>query len=178
MSIFFSTLKFSAAITLAATNFLLSDQSVNAKNSCILTMKDDAICGKNTSKKTGAQLSKQNSDLAVELKECARSNDTNVICEFTITNKGERRSLDIYSLFSEIIDSTGKTHKALYTQLGSSAGVLGASLYEAEPDIAYAASLTFKDVPGKINKIQLLTIGAKLGSQNLSVKIRNISIAS
>ncbi len=77
-----------------------------------------------------------------------------------------------------MIDSTGKTHKALYTQLGSSAGVLGASLYEAEPDIAYAASLTFKDVPGKINKIQLLTIGAKLGSQSMSVKIKNISIAS
>jgi hypothetical protein len=76
-----------------------------------------------------------------------------------------------------MIDSNGNSHKALHAELGSRSGVLGASLYEAQTDIAYAASLTFKNVPQEINKAQLLIISSKLGAVNLETKFRNISFS-
>jgi hypothetical protein len=117
-------------------------------------------------------------NLLVELKRCSRQDDTNIVCEFILTNKGERISLDLYSLFSTMIDSNGQSHKALYSQVGSSGGILGASLYEAEPDIAYASSLTFKDIPQSIKKVQLLTIGAQLNYKSARIKFRNIQLSN
>jgi hypothetical protein len=184
MNIFVNSLKITAVIALTATNLSLFDRSASAERGCIVTDEGNTICGNTTPKKTNKQPSQSTGskkvvgDLIVELKGCSRQDDTNIVCEFTLTNKGERRSLDLYSLFSAMIDSRGKSHQALYSQLGSSGGVLGASLYEAEPGIGYAASLTFKDIPQSVNKVQLLTIGAKLNYASGRIQFRNIPISN
>jgi hypothetical protein len=184
MNTFFTNLKFIAVITLTAANLSLFDRSARAERGCVVTDEGATICGNTTPKKSKKQPSQSTEskkvvgDLLVELKRCSRQDDTNIVCEFTLTNKGERRSLDLYSLFSAMIDSSGKSHQALYSQLGSSSGVLGASLYEAEPDISYAASLTFKDIPQSVNKVQLLTIGAKLNYASRRIQFRNIPVSN
>jgi hypothetical protein len=184
MNIFFNTLKFTAVIVLAATNLCLFDRAATAERGCIVTEEGATICGNTTPKKGNKQPSQSTGskkvvgDLLIELKGCSRQDDTNIVCQFTLTNKGERRSLDLYSLFSAMIDSNGQSHKALYSQLGSSGGVLGASLYEAEPDIAYASSLTFKDIPQSVNRVQLLTIGAQLHYKSARIQFRNIQLSN
>lgn len=185
MNIFFTTLKFSAILALTTTNLFLFDRSARAEQGCVVTEEGATICGSTTPKKNKKQPSQSNgsrkmvsNNLLVELQGCSRQDDTNIVCEFSITNKGERRSIDIFSLYSNMIDSSGKAHKPLYTGLGSGGGVLGASISEAEPDIAYAASLTFKYVPQSINKAQLLTVGGKLGSSYTQVQFRNIPFSN
>ena len=173
-----------AVITLTATNLSLFERSAVAERSCITTDEGTTVCGNTAPKKNKKQPSQSNGskklvgNLLVELKRCSRQDDTNIVCEFTLTNKGERRSLDLYSLFSAMIDSSGQSHQALYSRLGSSGGVLGASLYEAEPDIDYAASLTFKDVPQSVNTVQLLTIGAQINYASRRIQFRNIPISN
>lgn len=186
MNIFFTTLKFSAILALTTTNLFLFDRSASAEQGCVITEEGATICGSTTPKKSKKQPSQNTSsnktivanNLLVELQRCSRQDDTNIVCEFILTNKGERRSLDLYSLFSAMIDSNGQSHKALYSRVGSSGGILGASLYEAEPDIAYASSLTFKDIPQSVNKVQLLTIGAQLNYQSARIQFRNIQLSN
>jgi hypothetical protein len=186
MNIFFNSLRFSAVIlTLTATNLSLFDRSASAERGCIVTDEGATICGNTTPKKSNKQPSQSSgskkiatNNLLVELKGCSRQDDTNIVCEFTITNKGERGSLDLYSLFSNMIDSNGSNHKPLYSQLGSSGGVLGASMYEAEPGIAYAASLTFKNIPQSANKAQLLTVGAQINYRSARIQFRNIQFSN
>jgi hypothetical protein len=185
MNIFFTSLKFIAIVALTATNLSLFDRPASAERGCIVTDEGSTICGNTTPKKSKQQPSQSTgsktvatNNLLVELKGCSRQDDTNIVCEFTITNKGERGSLDLYSLFSSMIDSNGKNYKPLYSQLSSSGGVLGASIYEAEPGIAYAASLTFKNIPQSVNKAQLLTIGAQLNYKSPRIQFRNITFSN
>jgi hypothetical protein len=184
MNILSTSLKLIAVIALTATNLSLFDRSATAERGCIVTDEGTTICGNTTPKKSKKQptqttgTKKLVSNLLVELKRCSRQDDTNIVCEFTITNKGERKSLAISTYFSAMIDASGRSHQALYSQLGSSGGVLGASLDEAEPDIAYAASLTFKNIPQSVNRVQLLTIDAKLNYAGGRIQFRNIPVAN
>jgi hypothetical protein len=184
MNMFFTNLKFIAVIALTATNLSLFDRSARAERGCIITDEGATICGSTAPKKSKKQPSQSNGskklvgNLLVELKGCYRQDETKITCEFNITNKGERRSLDLFSLFSDMIDSSGQSHKALYSRLGAAGGVLGASLYEAEPDISYAASLTFNDIPQSVNKVQLLAISTKLGSTSGRIQFRNIPVSN
>jgi hypothetical protein len=185
MNIFLTSLKFIAIVALTATNLSLFDRPARAERGCIVTDEGTTICGNTTPKKSKQQPSRSNGsnkvvagNLLVELQRCSRQDDTNIVCQFTITNQGERGSLDLYSLFSSMIDSNGSNHKPLYSQLGSSSGVLGASIYEAEPGIAYAASLTFKNIPQSVNKAQLLTVGAQLNYKSPRIQFRNIQFSN
>jgi hypothetical protein len=178
MNIFSIILRIGGTIALTTTNFFVFNQPINATNSCSSNNSGDAICSKNSLLKNGVQLSQKTGGLFIEMKGCTRSDETDVICEFTVINKGSRRSLDISTYFSKMIDSNGKSYQALYATLASHGGVLSASLDEAETDISYAASLTFKNVPQQINKAQLLVVSARLGFNTYNGKFRNISFSS
>jgi hypothetical protein len=185
MNIFSTSLKFAAIIALTATNLSLFNRSASAERGCIVTDEGTTICGNTTPKKSTKQPSQSTgskkvvtSNLIVELKRCSRQDDTNIVCEFTITNKSERGYLSLSSFSSGMIDSTGKSYQGLYSQLGSSGSVLGASIDEAEPGITYAASLIFRNVPQSINKAQLLTVGALLNYRGSRIQFRNIPFSN
>jgi hypothetical protein len=185
MNIFFTGLKISAVIALTATNLALFDRSASAERGCIVTDEGTTICGNTTPKKSKQQPSQSTgskkvvaNNLLVELQRCSRQDATNIVCQFTITNQGERGRIDLYSLFSGLIDSNGTSHQALDSQLGSSGSVLGASLDEAEPGVTYAASLTFQNVPQSVKKAQLLTVGAKFNYRGSRIQFRNIPFSN
>lgn len=172
-------------IALIVANLSLLNQSARAERGCIVTDEGTTICGSTTNSKKKNKQPTQNTgfnkvvgNLLVELKGCSRQDDTDIVCQFNLTNKGERRSLNLSSFFSAMVDSSGRSNQALYSRVGSSGGVLGASLDEAEPGIAYAASLTFKDIPQSVNKVQLLTIGATLNYASGRIQFRNIPISN
>jgi hypothetical protein len=185
MNVFFTSIKISTIIALTATNLSLFDRSARAERGCVVTDEGDTICGSTTPKKSKQQPSQSTgskkvvtNNLLVELKRCSRQDETNIVCEFSITNKGERGYLSLSSSSSGMIDSSGKSRQALSSQLGSSGGVLGASIDEAEPGIAYAASLTFKNIPQSIKKAQLLTVGVLLNYRGSRIQFRNIPFSN
>jgi hypothetical protein len=185
MNIFFTSLKISAIIALTATNLSLFDRSARAEQGCVITEEGATICGNTTPKKSKKQPSQSTgskkvlaSNLLVELQKCSRQDDTNIVCQFTITNQGERGGLNLSSFSSSMIDSNGQSHQALNSRLGSSGGVLGASLDEAEPGVTYAASLTFQNVPQSVKKAQLLTVGALLNYRGSRIQFRNIPFSN
>lgn len=164
--------------SIISTSLLIHIDLASAQQkTCVITDEGTTVCGKPT---TQIKKSNQNSTYRKEvnnfifiLKNCSKL-DTNVKCDFTITNKGLERELVIYTTSSKLVDPDGKSHYAYSLDFDSRVGDTNYSPRATiVPGVDYAATLNFKNMQDKIARFQLLEIS----TNGKSVQFRNFPIS-
>lgn len=109
-----------------------------------------------------------------ELKRCLLSGTT-VMCELTITNKGDDRQIS-FSSSSKLFDDQGNEHRAEHVRLASKEGSRAEAVLVS--GITVNLRLTFQDVSPHIRQITLLYVyvNAPWGGKDFGVQFRGISL--
>jgi len=108
------------------------------------------------------------------LHECRKSGSS-IVCQFSLTNKGQDRRFQLSRYDSKLFDELGNGYKGSEAQIANQTG--------GTPEIGFIggvttrAQMTFENVEPNAAKITLLEIGFMVGNDyNLSVKFRNVPL--
>jgi hypothetical protein len=99
--------------------------------------------------------------------------DTSVRCQIRMLNKGKERNVRMGAAQSALVDSSGKSHPGSEADLGGGPTGYATAMMSSGNDVSIA--ITFKNVPEKIGKAQLLNV-AFLDIK--SVQFRNVPISN
>lgn len=136
------------------------------ERACVTTDGSNNICGKFKSTGYGQRPEEkqpiQNTVTRTEinnfvftLKGCRKSG-TDVKCDLKITNNGQEDLVAFWAGMSTFVDTSGKSYNGSTVDLGGAS-----SSYQAEKMVSgidYSASITFKNVPDRVLKAQLLNL--------------------
>ncbi len=144
-------------VSLTSTNSAKAEQ-----RACVISEESGAtVCGKVTTAKKEAKKSNENSQYRQEaqeiifvLKGCKRYNP-NVICDFVIKNKGAERNFGIGN--TNFTDSNGKVYPSYSAKIGNQ-GTNGVYEVKIIPDINYASTVTFNNIPNSLKEFPVLDV--------------------
>jgi hypothetical protein len=144
-------------VSLTSTNSAKADQ-----RACVISEESGAtVCGKVTTAKKVIKKSNENSQYRQEtqevvfaLKGCKRSSP-NVVCDFVVQNKGAERYFKISD--TNFVDSNGKVYRSSDAQIGNQRTNTALNV-KIIPDINYASTVTFNNIPNSLKEFPVLDI--------------------
>jgi hypothetical protein len=191
MRLLFSGLMF-AVSSLAVTSLFFSAASASAEQRvCIITDDGATACGRvkiptrdakkpsQTSQSSGRV--KEIDNIIFSLKGCRQSEET-IKCELNIMNKGRDTIVQFPVVawagqLSKIVDSKGTVYRSnsidIDSQQPDGNGTIGATLVAG---VNYIATITFKNIPNRLDSIQLFDVSITNTSKH--PQFRNISLSN
>jgi hypothetical protein len=169
----------SVLVSMVLASFLIYGKPVSAQQRvCVIADDGTTVCGKlitQTKKSIDSVQRKEIDKFVILLKGCRRS-DANIKCNFIITNKGEERSLTIYTTnYTAFVDSSGVSYFGSRVDVG---GQSNSNLSPViSPGIDYIADISFENIPQQITQVPLLNL--VLNTPDLrTIKFRNVSFSN